>query len=753
MLNPWKMAREARLRSIGVLLPILFFWASASTLVTVAEVSFRNDVMAALAKSSCNMGTCHGNATGKGGFKLSLFGDDPANDFKILTRDQFGRRVNLVDPDQSLILLKPTTEIAHEGGKRFEKESWEYRTLRAWIAGGMKPDPADAPKLLTIDVSPTRRILIEPEAEVQLSVTATFSDGSTQDVTTKTVYEPTSQLVDVSHDGNIRGLGFGEVTVMARYLHARVPVQLAFVPAREDFSWKPARKFNFVDRKIFSKLHSLRMTASDLCGDAVFMRRAYLDLLGLIPTSDEARAFVADEAPDKRAKLVDRLLERPEFADYWAMKWSDVLRNEEHALDQKGVQVFYEWIRRAIAEHKPLDEFARELIASRGSTYINAPANYYRAMRDPIMRAETTAQVFLGARLQCAKCHNHPFDRWTQDDYYGWASLFARVDYKVVANNRQLVSTDKHEWNGEQIVYLNRKGAVNDPRTGRPATPRFLRAGDGKNLGEGDDPLLALSEWIASPDNPFFARAQVNRIWFHLMGRGLVDPVDDFRSTNLPSHPELLEQLTAEFVEHKFDLRHVVRTIMNSRTYQLSSAADETNRYDEINYSHNVIRRIHAEPMLDCLSRVSGAPAQFKGRPVETRASQLPGVMPKSRSNKGRTEVNQFLDAFGKTARLIPSECDRSNEPNMGQAFQMISGPTVNEMIEAKENRLTSLLATKLTDEEIVDELYRSAITRSPTEEELASHGSHVRNSATRRAGFEDVLWSLVNSKEFVFRY
>jgi hypothetical protein len=716
-------------------------------------VLFKRDVMAALAKSNCNMGACHGNATGKGGFKLSLFGDDPNDDYTVLSRDQFGRRVNIVEPDQSLILLKPTNEIAHEGGKRFDRDSWEYRTLRAWIAGGMKRDPADAPKLLKIDVSPTQRRLIEPEKEVQLSVTATFSDGSTRDVTARAVYEPTSQLVEVSPDGKGRGVGYGEVTVMARYLHQQIPVRLAFVPARPDFVWKPARKFNYVDRRIFSKLHSLRMTASELCGDRTFLRRAYLDLLGLIPTSDEARTFMADTSPDKRAKLVDRLLERPEFADYWAMKWSDVLRNEEHALDKKGVQVFYDWIRRAIAEGKPLDEFARELIAARGSSYINAPANYYRAMRDPIMRAETTAQVFLGARLQCAKCHNHPFDRWTQDDYYGWASLFARVDYKVVANNRLLVGTDKHEWNGEQIVYLNRKGAVNDPRTGRPSKPRFLRAGAGDELGEDDDPLLALADWVASPDNPFFARAQVNRIWFHLMGRGLVDPVDDFRSTNLPSHPELLERLTVDFVEHGFDLRHVIRTVMNSRTYQLSSATDETNRYDAINYSHNVIRRIHAEPMLDGLSRVSGAPAQFKGRPEETRASQLPGVMPKSKSNRGRTEVNQFLDVFGKTARLVPSECDRSNEPTMSQAFQMISGPTVNEMIEAKENRLTSLLASKLPDGEIIDELYWTAITRPPGEEELASHGSHVRNSATRRAGFEDVLWSLLNSKEFVFRY
>ncbi len=739
------------LRSILRILVALFVAANPAGAETI---HFKRDIMAVMAKAGCNTGSCHGNATGKGGFKISLFGDDPENDFNILTRDQFGRRADVIEPDRSLLLLKPTNQVAHEGGKRFDRDSWEYRTLRAWIAGGMKPDAEGSPAgLLKIDVSPLRQTLVEPERRTQLEVVATFADGETRDVTSMAVYQPTSQLASVSHDGLVEAKGTGEVTIMTTYLDKQVPVRLIVVPDRPGFEWRPVRKVNYVDRRIFSKLHTLRINASDLCSDEVFVRRAHLDLLGVVPTPDEARAFVADKAADKRAKLVDELLERPEFADYWAMKWSDVLRNEEHALDKKGVRVFHDWIRRGIREHKPLDEFARQLIAARGSTYRNAPANYYRAMRDPIMRAETTAQVFLGARLQCAKCHNHPFDRWTQDDYYGWASLFARVDYKVVQNNRLLVGTDKHEWNGEQIVFLKRKGSVTDPRTGRPAKPRFLKSGETGIVGDDEDPLIALSEWVASPDNPFFARAQVNRIWYHLMGRGLVDPVDDFRSTNLPTHPELLEALRADLVEHDFDLRRIIRVIMNSRAYQLSSEVNETNRDDEINYSHNVVRRIHAEPVLDSLSRVAALSLQFKDYPAGLRAAQLPGVMPKSKSNRGRTELNLFLDVFGKTARLVPSECDRSNEGTMSQAIQMISGPTINEMIADKDNRLKSLLDSAMTDAEIVGELYWSSIARAPTEEEEASHLSHVGNSASRREGFEDVLWSLMNSKEFLFRF
>ncbi|PYI87433.1 MAG: hypothetical protein DME26_06190, partial [Verrucomicrobia bacterium] len=583
------------------------------------SISFRNDVMAVLSKAGCNAGACHGNANGKAGFKLSLRGEDGDLDFKALTRDMFGRRTEPADPDQSLILLKATMQLAHEGGQRFKKDSDEYRILQGWIAAGTPQDLVNAPALKRLEVSPADRIVIEPDEEVRVQVRAIFSDGSSRDVTKMAVYEAANGLAKVSPDGLVTREGMGETTVLVRYLHAQVPVRLAFVPARPNFLWKNPASNNYIDEHIFAKLRTLRLNPSDLCADNDFIRRAYLDLLGLVPTAEEARAFVNDDgvvAADvrrrsltsprvddsashrrlqKRARLIDQLLERPEFADFWALKWGDLLRAEERLLDRKGIETFQRWIRQSIAEHKPLDQFARELIAARGSTYQNPPANFYRAIRDPVGRGEAVAQVFLGTRLQCAQCHNHPFDKWTQDDYYDWAGLFARVNYKVLENRRR-DNNDGHEFKGEQIIYVANKGEVKNPRKGKPAEPRFLGQPQPVSeqlvgslappteptesaVGRGyrraavqsdsdRDELDALAAWITSPDNPFFARAQVNRIWFHLMGRGIVDPIDDFRATNPASHPALLDALAADFVKHKFDLRHIIRLIMNSRTYQ-----------------------------------------------------------------------------------------------------------------------------------------------------------------------------------------
>src|SRR2546430_13119767 len=483
-------------------------------------VSFRNDVMAVLSKTGCSAGTCHGNKNGKGGFKLSLRGQDPDVDYLTLTRDLFARRTDPMEPQQSLILLKPTTQVAHEGGLRFKKDSEEYEILSRWIAQGMPNDLGSAPKLERIVVTPQEKVLIEPVTEVQLRVQARFTDGVTRDITSLAVYEPANSLARVSHDGLVQGQGAGEATVLVRYLHCQEPVRLAFVPARPGFVWKVPPLNNYIDDHIFAKLRTLRMNPSELCSDEVFVRRAYLDLLGILPTAEEARAFVNDEAAaadvrtpifqspkseirnpklptaslrrrlQKRAQLIDQLLERPEFADFWALKWADLLRVEAHSLDQKGVQNFHHWIRRSIAENKPLDEFVRELITARGSTYSSPVANFYRPNRDPATRAKAAAQVFLGTRLQCAECHNHPFDRWTQDDYYDWADLFARVKYKVIENKRE-ISSDEHEWNGEQIVFIARQGSVKNLRTGKEAQPRFLGdpltshlAGEGEKANE-----------------------------------------------------------------------------------------------------------------------------------------------------------------------------------------------------------------------------------------------------------------------------
>ncbi|MCD6051234.1 MAG: hypothetical protein K0Q55_2637, partial [Verrucomicrobia bacterium] len=507
-----------------------------------------------------------------------------------------------------------------------------------------------------------------------------------------------------------------------------------------------------VDQHVFAKLQKMRLNPSGVSADHEFIRRAYLDLLGLLPTAEEARQFVADKDSQKRSKLIDQLLERPEYADLWALKWSDLMRNEEKSLDRKGVQAFHSWIRQSFAENKPLDQFARELIAARGSTYANPPANYYRANRDAVTRAETTAQLFLGSRLSCAKCHNHPFERWTQDDYYDWASLFARIDYKIIENKRRDES-DKNEFVGEQIVFLNEKNEVKNARTGNDAKPRFL--GVTKSTVPADeDRLIALANWLGSADNEMFVRAQVNRIWFHLMGRGIVDPVDDFSVNNLPSHPELLDALAADFVKHKFDVRHLIRTIMNSRTYQVSSTPNDSNADDVLNYSHNIPRRMQAELILDAASQLTGTPLRFNGYPEGFRAIQIPGVEAvRRRDAKGSSGEENFMRTFGKPPRLIPTECERSNDTTMGQAFQLISGPLLNGLIGRENNRIDTLLNSGKSNEQIIDELFWTATSRAPNKEELATTLAHLKEEPDRRKALEDIVWALLNAKEFVLRY
>lgn len=729
----------------------LFLCLAAAPVRAEGPVSFRNDVMAVLSKAGCNLGTCHGNANGKGGLKLSLRGQDPQLDLRVLAHDLFARRTNNLDPDQSLVLLKATLQVPHEGGLRFRPQSAEYAILRSWIARGTLDDAAASPRLERLVVSPREQVLVEPADGVQLDVQAVFSDGSQRDVRSLAVYEPGNRLASVEHDGLVHREGDGETTIMVRYLNRQQPVRLAFVPARPAFVWQDAPEQNYVDQHVYAKLRTLRMNPSELCSDHIFLRRAYLDLLGILPTADDARRFVAEVSPAKRSRLIDELLQRPEFADVWALKWSDLLRNEERTLDKKGVQNFHQWIRASIAEGKPVDQFVRELITARGSTYANPPANYYRANRDPIARAEATAQLFLGTRLQCAKCHNHPFDRWTQDDYYRWAGVFARVQYKVLENNRRDMN-DKHEFDGEQIVYLDRTSEVEDPRSGEPVQPKFLGARTPDLAGE--DRLEAVAQWLTSPDNGLFARVQVNRIWYHLLGRGIVDPIDDFRATNPSSNPALLDALTRDFIEHDFDLRHVIRTIMSSRTYQHASEPNDTNADDAINFSHAIVRRLSAEQLLDCLSRVTQAPVQFNGFPEGLRAGELPGARParRRRDSPPLATGDQFLTLFGKPPRLLTCECERSTDTTLGQAVQLISGGTLNGFLTHQDNQLTRLLASGRSPREMIEELYWSALSRPPGEEELTRATAYIEKSSDRRVALEDLTWALLNAKEFLLR-
>lgn len=733
-----------------LLLICAFLWLASAC---YGEVTFRHDVMAVLSKAGCNAGTCHGNANGKAGFKLSLRGQNPEKDFIALTREQWGRRTNPVEPDKSLILLKATTQIAHEGGKRFAVDSEHYRILREWIASGTPADPAALPRLMELDVEPTEIIASAPQDSFSIRAWATFSNGERREVTDMAVYEASDTSVSVTPGGVVQRESFGETTVLVRYLHQQRPVRVTFIPQRPHFVWSQPEKKNFIDGHIFTKLKSLRMNPSPICSDEDFIRRAYLDLLGKLPEPEEARRFVKDSDPEKRARLVDLLLERPEFADFWALKWGDLLRLEERSLDSKGVQVFHRWVRDSIADNRPWDEFVQDLLASTGSTYQNPPANFYRAIRKTNARSEAVAQVFLGLRLQCAQCHNHPFDRWTQKDYYDWGSLFSRIDYKVLQNRRR-DSNDGHEFVGEQVVFMAREGGMTNPENGQPAHPRFLDAEEAIDPDAVNE-LRELAEWVTSPRNPWFAKAQANRIWYHLMGRGLVEPIDDFRSTNPASHPALLEELAEYWVANDYSLRSLIRRIMNSRAYQLSSAPNKTNAGDHMNFSHVLPRRLSAEQMLDSQSQVLGVPLVFEGLPEGTRAAQLPGALPDKRRGRRGSELQTFLDVFGKPPRLLTCECERSDETSMSQAFLLISGPVLNDMLTDKDNRLQSMLDGNWDHSEMVDELYWAALTRAPGEQEMKRATDLLDESAPdqKRQALEDIAWSLLNAKEFLLRH
>jgi hypothetical protein len=712
-------------------------------------VSFRNEVMAVLSRAGCNQGTCHGNLNGKGGFKLSLRGFDPELDFASITRDALGRRVDRQRPEESLLLQKPAGLVPHEGGKRFALDSLEYAILRRWIAEGAGPDRAMRSPRVRLDVTPAEQYLVEPAREVTIKARAVFADGTIRDVGGLAVFESTNPRIDVSRDGHVTAADPGETTIVVRYLERQGTALLAFVPARPGFTWSAPPPANFIDQHVFARLQKLRMNPSVLCSDSAFIRRAFLDACGILPTAAETRAFLADPRPDRRARLIDALVDRPEFADYWALHWSDILRNEEKQLDRKGVRVFHDWIRGAIAQNKPLNEMARELIASRGSTYAAPAANYYRALRDPQQRAEATAQVFLGIRMQCAKCHNHPFNQWTQNDYHQLAAFFPRVRYKIVENQRK-DKLDTHEFVGEQIVVIDDLSELTHPVTGLELHPRFL-GGDEPALGPHTDRLRALADWVARPDNPFFARTQANRVWAHLVGKGVVDPPDDFRQSNPPVNGPLLDALAKDLAEHHFDLKHLVRRIMNSQTYQLSATPNDTNRDDEANFAHALIRPLPAESLLDAISQVTGVPAEFPGSPAGTRATQLPGLPALTRKGTSGDAV-RFLRLFGKPERLLSCECERSTDSTLAQALQLITGTLVNRAVSAPDNRLAALLKAGKTNREIIEELYLAALCRPPTAAEESAILERVETAVDRRVAFEDVLWALVNAKEFMLR-
>ena len=700
--------------------------------------SFRNHVIPVLTKIGCNQGACHGALAGKNGFKLTLRGYDPDTDYDTLTRQSVGRRVSLADPDASLILLKPSFAIPHGGGKRFAKGSLEYRVIEQWVAAGAPAPSANDPQIRGLEVFPAAAVL-EPNAEQQLVVRARYSDGHAEDVTRWVKYSSTNEgaaLVD--DNGKVRMTGAGEAAITlwysSRVLYARLSVPFPNQVTAEAYAQFPRR--NFIDDLVVEKLRNLHLAPSKMADDATFLRRSWLDATGVLPSSEEVEDFLADRSPDKRAKLVDRLLQRDEYVDYWAYKWSDLLLVSSRRLNSAAMWAFYDWIRESVQENKPWNQFASEIFLSSGSTRQNGALNYFVLHKDPVEISENATQAFLGQRITCARCHNHPLEKWTQTQYYQMANLFARIGVKSGASA------------GENIVFAKVSGDVLLPRLARALPPAPLD-GTPIPLDSPQDRRAVFARWLTSPENAMFARTIVNRVWANLMDRGLVDPVDDLRATNPASNEELMAALAKDFVEHGYDVKRLIRTIMNSAVYQLSSEANATNQADSIYYSKHIVRRLSAEVILDAMSQVTGAPTAFAGYPAGTRALQLPDTQVKS----------EFLTSFGRPIRNICDAAERSGDPTVAQALHVINGDTLNKKLSAPEGTIALFLKLGFSDRRIIEYVYLSAFSRYPTDSERhelvaaiekakAGHGPDAHRQA-----LEDMVWAMLTSKEFLFNH
>jgi len=694
-------------------------------------VSFRNEVIPALTKAGCSTGTCHGTPTGKGGFRLSLQGYHPEMDFQTLAREGGGRRVNPADPGASLILTKPMMRVPHRGGKRLSPDMPEFAVLTRWIAEGAKDDAPGTPTLVKVEILPGRRSLKLPASKQQIAAMAHFSDGSVRDVThLAKLTTSDDEIATVTREGQVEASKRGDLAVLVRYQDALESLRLTFLKDVPGFVWNKPPEQNYIDKHVFDRLKLFQIPASELSTDTEFLRRAYLDTIGKLPTGQEVKAFQNDPAPNKRAKLIDELVARPEFADFWALKWADVLHVKDETLKERGARAYHAWLRESIATNKPMDQFAREILTASGPTFTNAPANYFRAVDEPQVLSEMTAQVFMGVRMGCAKCHNHPFERWTQDEYYQFAAFFSQVQRKS--------GTVKEE----ETVSLNPHGEVTHLRTGQVMRPKLLGA-EFAQVEKGADRRPALANWLTTKENPFFAKAMANRVWANLLGRGIVEPIDDFRDSNPPLNEALLDAMSKDFAEHNFDLKYLVRTIMNSRTYQLTSRTLPLNADDSLYFSHAVTRMLQAEVLADAVSQITGVPDEFPGYPAETRAVQLAGT-------KARTP---FLKTFGRPDRNLPCECEREKDPNLFQALALISGRDVHGKLKHESGRIAQLARSQPNDSAVVDELYLSALSRQPSAKEKREWLSYLGKAPDRQQALEDLGWVLMNSKEFLFRH
>ena len=698
---------------------------------TERPVSFILDVMPVFMKKGCNMGSCHGAARGKDGFRLSLFGFDPRGDHYRLTREMSGRRINLALPEESLLLEKAIGAVPHTGGSLFDKESEYYQSILRWLNAGAPLDPQEIPTVDRVELYPAEAVLAGANATQRLSVRAYYSDGTTRDVTSQAYFMTNnSNSAEVSQAGIVTSAKRGEAFITARFEAHTVGSHFIVVPADSKFQWQETPEHNYIDQLVHQKLRKLQIQPSGLCTDEEFLRRVYIDIVGLLPTAGEYQQFMADSSPDKRARLIDELLTRKEFVEMWVMKWAELLqiRQVNNRVTYKSALRYFNWVQDKLANNVPMDQMVQELIGSSGGTFSNAATNYYQNETDTLKTAENVAQVFMGMRIQCAQCHNHPFDRWTMDDYYAFASFFSQIGRKRGEDPR------------EQIIYNRGGGEVKHIVTNKPLPPKFL-GGAVPDL-KGRDRRVVVAQWLASPENPYFATNLVNIVWAHFLGRGIIHEVDDVRVSNPPVNEALLQELGKRFTDYHYDFRRLVRDICNSRTYQLSTATNETNATDLANFSHANLRRLRAEVLLDTINQVTNTQEKFRGLPLGARAVQIAD---------GNTS-SYFLTTFGRATRETVCSCEVKMEPNLSQALHLINGTTVNNKI-SQGKIIQTMLAEKKSPEDVLSHLYISALSRKPDEKEIAALQTALKEDKNAQAVLEDFFWALLNSQEFLFNH
>ena len=699
-------------------------------------VSFHLDVMPVFLRGGCNQGGCHGAARGKDGFRLSLFGMDPAGDYIRLTREMPGRRINLAFPEESTLIEKAVGSVPHSGNMCFEPDSIYNKTLIDWVTNGAPNDPADHAKVVGIDVMPKQAVLEGAGARQQVTVKALYSDGTDRDVTNLALFmsnnDPTAS---VNKTGLVTSGDRGAAFILARFDVFSMVSQVLVIPDALQYERPKLVENNYVDALVNENLHKLRILPSGICSDETFIRRAFIDVAGIYPAPEEIRAFLADTNPKKRDALVDSLLQRKEFTEMWVMKWAELLQirsglNNNQPPFYKNALLYYNWLSERVAKNKPLNEIVIELLSATGGTVSNPAVNYYQMERDPLKVTENIAQVFMGMRIQCAQCHNHPFDRWTMDDYYGFQAFFMQIGRK---------QTDDPQ---EVIVYNSKGGEARHFLTQAVMKPKFL-GGEAPEIKPGEDRRKIMAEWLASPRNPYFARNIANIVWHHFFGVGIVDPVDDVRVSNPPSNPELLAELAKRLTDYKYDFRKLVRDICTSMAYQRSSQVNETNAGDKKNFSHAYVRRVRAEVLLDAISQITNRPNKFQGLPLGARAVQI----------ADGAVSTYFLTTFGRAKRESVCACEVKMEPTLSQALHLMNGDAVHDSIKSG-GVAAAMVRDKKTDREIVDNLYLRCFGRLPKDKEWSAIQQAIAESAdNRQAAIEDLFWALLNSKEFYFNH